>query len=230
MSEDEVVLTHTIAREFYPLTSLEAARDDGGGSAYDITTEITVETGKFYLLMAEADAAISHFLAQNPPMQPDSRAERRELARLAAEHGRAMGTEPFAHPLDSFAPGHLFRSFAEAPVRMSGPGGRDGGSILSWVRRAGQALDGTYRIEGGEDGLKDHIKTIGLFNSKAKNVIAMARLLVDEHGGEVPRTREELATPIAGVLTACADGAVAIDRPEGSRESMRASVREEMRR
>jgi len=44
------------------------------------------------------------------------------------------------------------------------------------------------------------------------------------------RTREELATPIAGVVTdGCADGAVAIDRPEGSRESMRASVREEMR-
>ena len=40
--------------------------------------------------------------------------------------------------------------------------------------------------------------------------------------------REELAT-LAGVVAACADCAVAIDRPEGSRESMRASVREEMR-
>ena len=47
-------------------------------------------------------------------------------------------------------------------------------------------------LELGEDGLKEHIKTIGLFNSKAKNVIAMARLLVDEFGGEVPATREEL--------------------------------------
>ncbi len=47
-------------------------------------------------------------------------------------------------------------------------------------------------LELGEDGLKEHIKTIGLFNSKAKNVIAMSQLLVDEFGGEVPATREEL--------------------------------------
>jgi len=44
----------------------------------------------------------------------------------------------------------------------------------------------------GEDGLKDHIKTIGLFNSKAKNVIALSQLLVDEYAGEVPDTREDL--------------------------------------
>ena len=44
----------------------------------------------------------------------------------------------------------------------------------------------------GEEGLKEHIKTIGLFNSKAKNVIALSHLLVDEFGGEVPATREEL--------------------------------------
>ena len=47
-------------------------------------------------------------------------------------------------------------------------------------------------LELGEDGLKDHIKTIGLFNSKAKNVIALSQLLVDEYGGEVPDTREDL--------------------------------------
>ena len=44
----------------------------------------------------------------------------------------------------------------------------------------------------GEEGLKAHIKTIGLFNSKAKNVIALSQMLVDEFGGEVPDTREEL--------------------------------------
>lgn len=67
-------------------------------------------------------------------------------------------------------------------------------------------------IDLGEDGLKEHIKTIGLFNSKAKNVIAMARLLVDEHGGEVPQTREELVTlsgvgrKTANVVLNCAFG------------------------
>ena len=47
-------------------------------------------------------------------------------------------------------------------------------------------------LELGEDGLKEHIKTIGLYNSKAKHVIALSRLLVDEYGGEVPATREAL--------------------------------------
>ncbi|QYU69792.1 endonuclease III [Leptolyngbya sp. 15MV] len=47
-------------------------------------------------------------------------------------------------------------------------------------------------IQLGEDGLKEHIKTIGLFNSKARNVIALSQLLVDEFGGQVPSTREEL--------------------------------------
>jgi len=47
-------------------------------------------------------------------------------------------------------------------------------------------------VELGEVGLKDHIKTIGLFNTKAKNVIALSQLLISEHGGEVPADREAL--------------------------------------
>jgi endonuclease-3 len=47
-------------------------------------------------------------------------------------------------------------------------------------------------VELGEEGLKEHIKTIGLYNMKAKNVIAAARILVDEFGGEVPQDREQL--------------------------------------
>jgi endonuclease III len=47
-------------------------------------------------------------------------------------------------------------------------------------------------LEVGEEGLKQHIKTIGLFNMKARNVIAAARMLVDEFGGEVPQDREKL--------------------------------------
>ena len=44
----------------------------------------------------------------------------------------------------------------------------------------------------GEGGVKDHIKTIGLFNAKARNVIALSQILIAEHGGEVPRDREAL--------------------------------------
>ena len=47
-------------------------------------------------------------------------------------------------------------------------------------------------IAFGEDQLRDAIKTIGLFNTKAKNVIALSQQLLDRFGGEVPRTREEL--------------------------------------
>ncbi|MFW2406045.1 MAG: endonuclease III [Gammaproteobacteria bacterium] len=55
----------------------------------------------------------------------------------------------------------------------------------------------------GEDGLKEHIRTIGLFNSKAKNIIKTCRILIDEHGSEVPRTRTELeALPGVGRKTA----------------------------
>ncbi|MBI4030580.1 MAG: endonuclease III [Proteobacteria bacterium] len=44
----------------------------------------------------------------------------------------------------------------------------------------------------GVDGVKDHIKTIGLFNAKAKNIIALSEILVKEHGGKVPQSRDEL--------------------------------------
>ena len=74
-------------------------------------------------------------------------------------------------------------------------------------------------VELGEEGLKEHIKTIGLFNAKAKNVIALCEKLVAEHGGEVPTTREALtALPGVGRKTAtvvlnCAFGeeTVAVD-------------------
>ncbi|MFC4254270.1 endonuclease III [Altererythrobacter xixiisoli] len=44
----------------------------------------------------------------------------------------------------------------------------------------------------GEEGLKDHVKTIGLFNSKAKNVIALSQMLIDDFGSEVPDNRDDL--------------------------------------
>jgi endonuclease-3 len=55
----------------------------------------------------------------------------------------------------------------------------------------------------GEDRIRDLIKTIGLFRMKAKNVALLAKKLVDEFGGEVPKTRDELVTlPGAGRKTA----------------------------
>lgn len=65
----------------------------------------------------------------------------------------------------------------------------------------------------GEEGLKRHIRTIGLFNTKAKNVIALSKALIENHGGEVPADLDALqALPGVGRKTAnvvmnCAFGA-----------------------
>jgi len=58
-------------------------------------------------------------------------------------------------------------------------------------------------VELGETRLKGYIKTIGLFNSKAKNIIETCRRLIELHDGQVPSTREELeALPGVGRKTA----------------------------
>ncbi|NBW74656.1 MAG: endonuclease III [Sphingomonadaceae bacterium] len=65
----------------------------------------------------------------------------------------------------------------------------------------------------GEAGLKEHIKTIGLFNTKAKNVIALSEILVRDYGGEVPADRDALTglpgvgRKTANVVMNCAFGA-----------------------
>lgn len=65
----------------------------------------------------------------------------------------------------------------------------------------------------GEAGLKEHIKTIGLFNTKAKNVIALSEILVRDYGGEVPADRDALTQlpgvgrKTANVVMNCAFGA-----------------------
>ncbi len=68
-------------------------------------------------------------------------------------------------------------------------------------------------LDLGEDGLKQHIKTIGLFNGKAKNVIALSEILVRDHGGAVPADRDVLTSlpgvgrKTANVVMNCAFGA-----------------------
>ena len=58
-------------------------------------------------------------------------------------------------------------------------------------------------VDLGEEALREAIKTIGLFNTKAKNLIALSKALISDHGSEIPRTREELqALPGVGRKTA----------------------------
>lgn len=68
-------------------------------------------------------------------------------------------------------------------------------------------------VDLGLDGLKEHIKTIGLYNNKAKNVIALSEMLLQDYGGEVPADRDELTKlpgvgrKTANVVMNCAFGA-----------------------
>lgn len=58
-------------------------------------------------------------------------------------------------------------------------------------------------LDLGEERVRDFIRTIGLFNTKAKNVIALSRILVERHEGQVPATREDLEVlPGVGTKTA----------------------------
>jgi len=86
------------------------------------------------------------------------------------------------------------------------------------VNKATRALFQTVKTPAqmvalGEDGLKEHIKTIGLFNSKAKNVIALSEILVRDFNGEVPADRDVLTSlpgvgrKTANVVMNCAFGA-----------------------
>lgn len=55
----------------------------------------------------------------------------------------------------------------------------------------------------GEEGVAEHIRTIGLWRGKAKNVVALSKIILEQHGGVTPRTREELeALPGVGHKTA----------------------------
>lgn len=47
-------------------------------------------------------------------------------------------------------------------------------------------------VDLGEDAVRDHVKTIGLFRTKAKNVVKLSQMILDDFGGEVPRNRDDL--------------------------------------
>lgn len=69
-------------------------------------------------------------------------------------------------------------------------------------------------LDLGLDGLEGHISTIGLYHSKARHLMATCRILVEQHGGQVPRTREALeALPGVGRKTANVILNVALGEP-----------------
>jgi len=66
----------------------------------------------------------------------------------------------------------------------------------------------------GEDGVREHVKTIGLYRQKAKNVIKLSQILIDDFGGEVPQDRDTLTTlPGVGRKTANVVVSMAFGQP-----------------
>jgi endonuclease-3 len=119
-------------------------------------------------------------------------AKRREIyARLARENPAPTTELHFGSTFELLVAVILSAQATDASVNKAT-------AELFKVARTPQAM-----IELGERKLKAYIKTIGLFNTKAANIIKMARLLIEQHGGEVPRERAALeALPGVGRKTA----------------------------
>ena len=142
-------------------------------------------------------------------------AERRKAGKSRAKTKRAPGSRLSAEAIEE-----IFRRFAKLdPQPKTELRYRDPFTLLVAVVLSAQATDASvnratpelFAIAGtpeklaaiGAAALEDKIKTIGLYRSKAKNLIALAKKLIAEHGGKVPGTREALMTlPGVGRKTA----------------------------
>ena len=131
----------------------------------------------------------------NPPKRRLAPAERARIAELFARFEAAEG-DPRTE-LDYSSPYTLVVAVALSAQATDV-------SVNKATARLYEVADTPQQMLAlGEAGLKPFIASIGLFNTKAKNVIRMAQILIDEHAGEVPLTREALqALPGVGRKTA----------------------------
>jgi endonuclease III len=154
------------------------------------------------------------------------------LSAAAPEPARRLAaTRGLPKPVDAKTRREIFSRFREAnPEPRSDLEYRDPFTLLVAVVLSAQATDAGVNkatrklfaladtpekmLALGEDAVREHIKTIGLFRAKAKNVIALSRILVEKHGGVVPPSRvalEEL--PGVGRKTAAVVVNVAFGEP-----------------
>ncbi|MCX8101780.1 MAG: endonuclease III [Geminicoccaceae bacterium] len=131
-----------------------------------------------------------------PASRPTRSSRRRPAASAAAADARARAEAIFA------------RLSADRPDPHTELRYRDPFTLLVAVVLSAQATDvgvnkATEKLFAvaptpeamvalGEEGVREHIKTIGLFRNKAKNVVALSRAILEQHGGQVPREREAL--------------------------------------
>ncbi|HEX6928011.1 MAG TPA: endonuclease III [Gammaproteobacteria bacterium] len=121
-----------------------------------------------------------------------NREKRREIFRRLREANPAPTTElEYSTPFELLVAVILSAQATDVGVNKAT-------SKLFPVANTPQAI-----LDLGLDGLKSYVKTIGLYNTKAENIIKTCRLLLERHGGEVPRARAELeALPGVGRKTA----------------------------
>ncbi len=138
--------------------------------------------------------------ATNTPARPRARARARRLAKAEVHELFSRLRELNPHPTTELEYSSAFELLVAVilSAQATDVGVNKATRRLYPVANTPQAI-----LELGEEGLKRYISTIGLFNAKAKNVIATCAILVERHGGEVPRTREALeALPGVGRKTA----------------------------
>jgi endonuclease-3 len=141
------------------------------------------------------------------------------MAKVRASNKTAAGLQP-PEPLALSAVDEIYRRLAEAdPAPRSELDFSSAYTLLVAVVLSAQATDAGVNkataslfreadtpakmLALGEPALRERIKTIGLFNTKAKNVIALSQALLEQHGGKVPRDRAALeALPGVGRKTA----------------------------
>ena len=113
------------------------------------------------------------------------------FARLAAEHPEPRTELAFASPFELLVAVILSAQATDKSVNLAT-------EKLYAVANTPQAI-----VALGLEGLKRHVRRIGLYNSKAKHILEMSQLLIEQHGGKVPRERNALeALPGVGRKTA----------------------------
>ena len=176
------------------------------------------------------DAEIASVRPASKPRAKSEKAPEPKVSRPKISAPKISGPKS-SKPVDSAARHEIFRRLREAnPDPRSDLEYSDPFTLLVAVVLSAQATDAgvnkaTRRLFAvadtpekmlalGEDAVREHIRTIGLFRAKAKNVIALCRILVEKHGGAVPPSRSALEElPGVGRKTAAVVVNIAFGEP-----------------
>lgn len=179
-----------VPRKISPKAGLDAA-PAGADGARAAAAKPKVSKRKAAATAARPAAKFAEKLPKKPPKPVDATTRHEIFRRLAAANPDPRSDLEYTNPFTLLVAVVLSAQATDAGVNKA-------------TRRLFAAADTPETMLAlGEEGVKEHIKTIGLFNAKAKNVVALSRILVEEHGGVVPPSRAVLENlPGVGKKTA----------------------------